>query len=327
MIVLLILHIIAFSFTSFITTALNTYTPRIIFGFKTPSNYTYGGTRATVTMTLYWNNTKKFRCFVIVDSIKENTEYLCDTSNTTTTSECQILNNSSPLEYALQIDNYDPDAVDIDKIIIKYIYNEIESISLDTLIDYFCLDECYDLYSIDNGDSPSPYALFSLSEHTLFDSSNKQNIELETEVYPRFCTECATGYFEQIGDIPGWGDIDGWLNVGNCDECAGKCKNSSHRCQSYECSPTDLLCNLNTQADPSQRAYEDYRFCTRGSNSEKLYIDNTKKYLPRTHCDKINWCPTKAPTKSPTKSPTAGSVKTRFLNENNETQFALRSGG
>merc|ERR1719445_1046283 len=73
--------------------------------------------------------------------------------------------------------------------------------------------------------------------------------------------ECATGYYAQSGDIPGNG-IGGLQQVTNCNHCAAKCW-SDGNCSSYECSPTELKCNLNTGRNPTAPAYKDYVFCTK----------------------------------------------------------------
>jgi len=82
-----------------------------------------------------------------------------------------------------------------------------------------------------------------------------------------FCTKiiCANGYYSQIGDIPGWGTVDGVggaQRVPHCDQCARLCSNNAN-CLSYECSMTDLNCNLNNVANPTTGAYKDYAFCTK----------------------------------------------------------------
>merc|ERR1712039_745031 len=73
--------------------------------------------------------------------------------------------------------------------------------------------------------------------------------------------ECANGYYFQIGDIPGNG-IGGLQQVSNCNECGKLCSDRS-TCLSYECSPTELKCNLNNVANPTAGAYGDYNFCTK----------------------------------------------------------------
>ena len=76
---------------------------------------------------------------------------------------------------------------------------------------------------------------------------------------------CSGVYYEQIGDIPGFGSVDGkggGHSVLSCDDCAEMCSSTS-KCKSYECSHTAWRCNLNSAADPTRAAYGDYNFCTK----------------------------------------------------------------
>ncbi len=61
------------------------------------------------------------------------------------------------------------------------------------------------------------------------------------------------GYIEKVGDIPGWGQVNGrggiTERVVNCNACGDLC-NADSDCQSYECSSSTKLCGLNTQKDP-----------------------------------------------------------------------------
>eukprot|EP01083_Nonionella_stella_P306761 1075539_1 len=84
-----------------------------------------------------------------------------------------------------------------------------------------------------------------------------------------FCTKgkCPDGYYEQIGDIGGWGSINGdggGQSVAHCGECATLCSTEGY-CKSFECSPTVLKCNLNTALNPTiLTPYGDYMFCSKG---------------------------------------------------------------
>lgn len=75
---------------------------------------------------------------------------------------------------------------------------------------------------------------------------------------------CADGYEEKTGDCPGFGEIDG-VGGGTTDYsaagCAAECSARS-TCTSYEYSPTQGKCALNT-CDESElgAAYEDYNLC------------------------------------------------------------------
>ena len=77
-------------------------------------------------------------------------------------------------------------------------------------------------------------------------------------------TGCVEGYRELDGDIPGWGTVwgrGGGESVSSCTECANLC-NSVADCHSYECSDTELKCNLNAQRYPGcVDRVEDYYFC------------------------------------------------------------------
>merc|ERR1712048_414265 len=79
-----------------------------------------------------------------------------------------------------------------------------------------------------------------------------------------FCTkqDCAAGYSKMIGDIRGWGTVDGsggGQQVSNCHECGKLCSDRAN-CLSYECSPTQLKCNLNSADNPTAGAWGDYAF-------------------------------------------------------------------
>jgi hypothetical protein len=81
---------------------------------------------------------------------------------------------------------------------------------------------------------------------------------------------CPAGYNETDGggDIPGWGDVNGkggGATVTSCGECAAWCSSES-TCQSFECSPSQLKCNLNTQPVPTTQGYQDFRFCSKDPN-------------------------------------------------------------
>lgn len=76
---------------------------------------------------------------------------------------------------------------------------------------------------------------------------------------------CAFGYAQVAGDIPDWGTIEGrggGESVQSCGECAVLCSRYE-ACKSYECSPTALRCNLNSQSEPTQGIYLDYAFCVK----------------------------------------------------------------
>merc|ERR1712130_515506 len=77
---------------------------------------------------------------------------------------------------------------------------------------------------------------------------------------------CAVGYFgDRKGDIPGWTYVEGagageW--IANCGECADLCS-VRDKCLSYQCSPSELKCNLNSVTDPTRPKVRDYMFCSK----------------------------------------------------------------
>ena len=90
---------------------------------------------------------------------------------------------------------------------------------------------------------------------------------------------CAPGFVSMSGDIPDWGSVQGRggsESVVSCSVCASLCLDFQE-CGSYECSPTALQCNLNSQTQPTSGAYLDYMFCSK--KAEMGCIDcGTGKY-------------------------------------------------
>jgi len=77
--------------------------------------------------------------------------------------------------------------------------------------------------------------------------------------------ECANGYYSQSGDIFGAGAVATGVQVPHCNECAKLCSDHAN-CLSYECSMTELNCNLNNVANPNAVAWKDYVFCTKNGD-------------------------------------------------------------
>ena len=76
---------------------------------------------------------------------------------------------------------------------------------------------------------------------------------------------CADDYKVMTGDVGGWGKIGsrgGGESVEDCDRCAYMCSGIA-ACRSYECSETELRCNLNTDSKPTHMDYKDYMFCSK----------------------------------------------------------------
>jgi len=77
---------------------------------------------------------------------------------------------------------------------------------------------------------------------------------------------CELGYTHKAGDIGGWGKVNGvggGVKVSNCDGCGALCSAQGSACGSYECSPTELKCNLNSSSKPTQGDYKNYAFCAK----------------------------------------------------------------
>ena len=81
---------------------------------------------------------------------------------------------------------------------------------------------------------------------------------------------CGSGYVRSVGDVAGDGAIDGVGNlqtVTSCAECAALCGNKK-TCLSFECSPSENKCNLNTVKHATHRvhpSFPDYVLCIKGS--------------------------------------------------------------
>ena len=55
----------------------------------------------------------------------------------------------------------------------------------------------------------------------------------------------------------------------NCDACARLC-DADDLCQSMECSPSELVCNLNTIAYPRTGQMRDWYFCAKGVKRDDI---------------------------------------------------------
>ena len=87
---------------------------------------------------------------------------------------------------------------------------------------------------------------------------------------------CPNGYVEKQGDLPGWGtDIGSALHLTR-QACAEKC-DGENSCMSFEHSDTEMKCNLNKIAEPSQGPFRDYVFCTKMGKTINLV--NVSMYL------------------------------------------------
>jgi len=76
---------------------------------------------------------------------------------------------------------------------------------------------------------------------------------------------CAKGYIYMPGDVPGAGSNHFLASAGidSAKKCAEYCTKNKG-CGSYEFSPSELKCNINTENEPtSEKIYKDYQFCSK----------------------------------------------------------------
>ena len=100
---------------------------------------------------------------------------------------------------------------------------------------------------------------------------------------------CESGYTLAAGQISGWGTVGTHGNregVSTCAICAGYCT-ADTRCLSYECSPTALLCELNTIRHPKTPiSLLDYAFCQKydatAGSSALYHTPDTRPGCPAT---------------------------------------------
>ena len=74
---------------------------------------------------------------------------------------------------------------------------------------------------------------------------------------------CPKGYIYISGDIIG-ATLQGNI-MATLQECAEKC-NTDTKCNSFEHSSNQEVCNLNKEAFPNRHRYEDFVFCSRKGN-------------------------------------------------------------
>lgn len=135
-----------------------------------------------------------------------------------------------------------------------------------------------------------------------------RTVNLNMDTGSQSSDDCANGYVQNVGDIPGWGEVDGeggGKAVPSCKVCADLCDDKS-ACQSFECSPTEKKCNLNVRREPTHGVnYQDYRFCMKPENEmpavcacKQLWSTPNKgctNQIGCTNCDndeKGPWCVT-----------------------------------
>merc|ERR1712038_1427256 len=84
---------------------------------------------------------------------------------------------------------------------------------------------------------------------------------------------CKPGYSIRNTDCPGFSEVHGRGGgeyVKSCDACGELC-DAKHDCNSYECSPTTRMCNLNSKHGCHDKPYGDFMFCHKDHNSHHEY--------------------------------------------------------
>ena len=85
---------------------------------------------------------------------------------------------------------------------------------------------------------------------------------------------CGLNYYPQAGDIPNYGTVGGrggGETVTDCNDCAELCDLFAE-CNSYECDPVSLRCNLNAALNPSEGPYSTWMFCSKGRSTWTAYV-------------------------------------------------------
>jgi len=110
----------------------------------------------------------------------------------------------------------------------------------------------------------------------------QQIIPSDSKFGTRLCIKndiCEKGYLYMPGDVPGSGS-NKYLTTGGIDsaeKCAEFCTKEDG-CGSYEFSPSELKCNINTENEPtSRRIYKDYQFCSKEKTGKHASFI---RYLP-----------------------------------------------
>ena len=97
------------------------------------------------------------------------------------------------------------------------------------------------------------------------DTSGKPTFLRGQHVKAQEANLCSKDYTVLSGSSAGWNQIDGrgfGEKVEDCGMCAYVCSDID-TCRSYECSPTELRCNILTESRPTNEAYKDYFFCAK----------------------------------------------------------------
>ena len=85
---------------------------------------------------------------------------------------------------------------------------------------------------------------------------------------------CPQGYEETQGHVPVWHSALGCFHSPTSEDCAQRCNECKERCLSFEHSSEEMMCNLNTIAEPSYvEPYLDFVFCNKTGKFSNLVIE------------------------------------------------------
>ena len=89
---------------------------------------------------------------------------------------------------------------------------------------------------------------------------------------------CPASYFYNAGDVQGSGSIRSISSVSTISYCAGYCDTDS-TCSSFEYSPREHLCNLNSEVQPDAAVYRDQDFCVKGEKNSLASLHYIVAYV------------------------------------------------
>ena len=89
--------------------------------------------------------------------------------------------------------------------------------------------------------------------------------------------QCTGGYTAVLGDILGWGSVNGFgagQIVASCSECIALCDQQGPACLSTECSPSTLQCNLNAHSNvDTTTSFGDFSFCVKPTGNDFMILN------------------------------------------------------
>ncbi len=103
--------------------------------------------------------------------------------------------------------------------------------------------------------------------------------------------QCTGGYTAVLGDILGWGSVNGFgagQIVASCSECIALCDQQGPACLSTECSPSTLQCNLNAHSNvDTTTSFGDFSFCVKPTGNDFMILNACSTVVPSMSGDSI----------------------------------------